>query len=136
MAKKLNQELNPDYNLEESIKELRRVEKKNIQRIPRGKGRRGRGRTQTVPARPTEKGITIREPVEQSSGSLTTHPSESSDRKGKGILMEEPKKLKKDSCLTQCLESVQTTPTEQEEKKCDEVVESVYNVLVFRRFND
>ena len=56
LAKKLNQELNPDYNLEESIKELRRVEKKNIQRIPRGKGRRGRGRTQTVPARPTEKG--------------------------------------------------------------------------------
>ena len=31
LAKKLNQELNPDYNLEESIKELRRVEKKKIQ---------------------------------------------------------------------------------------------------------
>ena len=129
LAKKLNQELNPDYNLEESIEELRRVEKKKIQRIPRGKGRRGRGRTQTVPARPTEKGITIKEPVEQSRGSLTKHPTESSDRKGKGILMEEPKKSKKDSCLTQCHESVQSTPTEQEEKKCDEVVESVYNAI-------
>ena len=129
LAKKLNQELNPDYNLEESIKELRRVEKKKIQRVPRGKGRRGRGRTQTVPARPMEKGITIREPVEQSRGSLTKHPSESSDRKGKGILMEEPKKSKKDSCLTQCHESVQSTPTEQEENKCDEVVESVYNAI-------
>ena len=41
--------------------------------------------------------------------------------------MEETKKSKKDSCLTQCHESVQSTPTEQEEKKCDEVVESVYN---------
>ena len=30
MAKKLNQELNPDYNLEESITELKRVERKNI----------------------------------------------------------------------------------------------------------
>ena len=129
LAKKLNQELNPDYNLEESIKELRRVEKKNIQRVLRGKGRRGRGRTQTVPARPIEKGITIREPVEQSRGSLTKHPSESSYRKGKGILMEEPKKSKKDSCLTKCHESVQSTPTEQEEKKCDEVVESVYNAI-------
>ena len=129
LAKKLNQELNPDYNLEESIKELRRVEKKKIQRVPRGKGRRGRGRTQTVPARPIEKGITIREPVEQSRSSLTKHPSESSDRKGKGILMEEPKKSKKDSCLTQCHESVQSTPTEQEEKKCDEVVESVNNAI-------
>ena len=66
LAKKLNQELNPDYNLEESITELRRVERKNIRRIPRGRGRRGRGRTQSVPARPIEKGITIREPVEQS----------------------------------------------------------------------
>ena len=129
LAKKLNQELNPDYNLEESIKELRRVEKKNIQRIPRGKGKRGRGRTQTVLARPIEKGITIREPVEQSRGSLTKHPSESTDRKGKGILMEEPKKSKKDFCLTQCHESVQSTPTEQEEKKCDEVVESIYNAI-------
>ena len=114
LAKKFNQELNPYYNLEESIKELRRVEKKNIKRIPRGKGRRGRGRTQTVPARTIEKRITIREPVEPSRGSLTTHPTESSDRKGKGILMEEPKKSKKDSCLTQCHESVQSTPTEQE----------------------
>ena len=82
-----------------------------------------------MPARPTEKGITIRGPVEQSRGSLTTHPSESSDRKGKGILMEESKKSKKDSCLTQCHESVQSTPTEQEEKKCDEVVESIYNTI-------
>ena len=125
LAKKLNQELNPDYNLEESIKELRRVEKKNIRRIPRGRGRRGRGRTQSVPARPIEKGITIKEPVEQSRGSLTTHPTESIDRKGKGILIEEPKKSKKDFCLTQSHETVQSTPTEQEEKKCDEVVELV-----------
>ena len=125
LAKKLNQELNPDYNLEESIKELKRVEKKNVRRIPRGKGRRGRGRTQTEPARPIEKGITIREPVEQSRGSLTAHPSESIDRKGKGILIEEPKKSKKDSCLTQSHETVQSTPTEQEKKKCDEMVESV-----------
>ena len=43
--------------------------------------------------------------------------------------MEEPKKSKKDSCLTQCHESVQSTPTEQEEKKCDEVVDSVYNAI-------
>ena len=34
LAIKLNQELNPEYNLEESIKELRKVEKKKIQRIP------------------------------------------------------------------------------------------------------
>ena len=127
LAKKLNQELNPDYNLEESIKELRRVEKKKIQRVPRGKGRRGRGRTQTEPARPIEKGISIREPVEQSRSSLTSQPSESSDRKGKGILIEEPKKSKKDSCSTQIHESVQSTPAEQEEKKCDEVVESATN---------
>ena len=125
LAKKLNQELNPDYNLEESITELRRVERKNIRRIPRGKGRRGRGRTQSVPARPIEKGITIREPVEQSRGSLTTHPTESVDRKGKGILIEESKKSKKDSCLTLSHETVQSTPTEQEKKKCDEIVESV-----------
>ena len=125
LDKKLNQELNPDYNLEESITELRRVERKNIRRIPRGKGKRGRGRTQSVPARPIEKGITIREPVEQSRGSLTTHPTECVDRKGKGILIEESKKSKKDSCLTLSHETVQSTPTEQEKKKCDEIVESV-----------
>ena len=125
LAKKLNQELNPDYNLEESITELRRVERKNIRRIPRGRGRRGRGRTQSVPARPIEKGITIREPVEQSRGSLTTNPTESVDRKGKGILIEEPKKSKKDSCLTQSHETELSTSTEQEEKKCDEVIELV-----------
>ena len=124
LAKKLNQELNPDYNLEESITELRRVERKNIRRIPRGRGRRGRGRTQSVPTRSIEKGITIREPVEQSRGSLTTNPTESVDRKGKGILIEEPKKSKKDSCLTQSHETVQSTSTEQEEKKC-EVIELV-----------
>ena len=74
LAKKLNQELNPDYNLEESITELKRVERKHVQRIPRGRGRRGRGRTQSVPKRPIEKGITIREPVEQSRDSLTNKP--------------------------------------------------------------
>ena len=125
MAKKLNQELNPDYNLEESITELRRVERKNIRRIPGRRGRRGRGRTQSVPSKPIEKGITIREPVEQSRGSLTTNPTESVDRKGKGILIEEPKKSKKDSCLTQSHETVQSTSTVQEEKKSDEVIELV-----------
>ena len=125
MAKKLNQELNPDYNLEESITELRRVEKKNIRRIPGRRGRRGRGRTQSVPSKPIEKGITIREPVEQSRGSLTTNPTESVDRKGKGILIEEPKKSKKDSCLTQSHETVQSTSTVQEEKKSDEVIKLV-----------
>ena len=124
LAKKLNQELNPDYNLEESITELKRVERKHVQRIPRGRGRRGRGRTQSVPKRPIEKGITIREPVEQSRDSLTTNPVESVDRKGKGVLIEEPKKSKKDSCLTQSHETVQSTSTEQEEKKC-EVIELV-----------
>ena len=103
------------------------MEKKKIQRVPRGKGRRGRGRTQTEPARPIEKGITIRDPVEQSRSSLTSQPSGSSDRIGKGILIEEPKKSKKDSCSTQIHESVQNTPAEQEEKKCDEVVESATN---------
>ena len=124
MAKKLNQELNPDYNLEESITELKRVERKHVQRIPRGRGRRGRGRTQSVPTRPIEKGITIREPVEQSRDSLKTNPIESVDRKGKGVLIEEPKKSKKDSCLTQSHETVQSTSTEQEEKK-SEVIELV-----------
>ena len=124
LAKKLNQELNPEYNLEESITELKRVERKNIQRIPRGRGRRGRRRTQSVPARHIEKGITIQEPVEQSRGSLTTNPAESVDRKGKGILIEESKKSKKDSCLTQSHEIVQSTSNEQEEKK-SEVIELV-----------
>ena len=124
LAKKLNQELNPEYNLEESITELKRVERKSIQRIPRGRGRRGRGRTQSVPTRPIEKGITIREPVDQSSDSLTTNPVESVDRKGKGVLIEEPKKSKKDSCLTQIHETVESTSTEQEEKK-SEVIELV-----------
>ena len=123
LAKKLNQELNPEYNLEESITELKRVERRNIQRIPRGRGRRGRGRTQYVPARPIEKGITIREPVEQSRGILT-NPTESIDRKGKGILIEEPKKSKIDSCLTQGQETVLSISTEQEEKK-SEVIEVV-----------
>ena len=124
LAKKLNQELNPEYNLEESITELKRVERKSIQRIPRGRGRRGRGRTQSVPTRPIEKGITIREPVEQSSDSLKTNPAESVDRKGKGVLIEEPKQSKKDSCLTQIHETVQSTSTEQEEKK-SEVIELI-----------
>ena len=56
---------------------------------------------------------------------MTTHPTESIDRKGKGILIEESKKSKKDSCLTLSHETVQSTPTEQEKKKCDEIVESV-----------
>ena len=55
---------------------------------------------------------------------MTSQPSGSSDRKGKGILIEEPKKSKKNSSSTQIHESVQSTPAEQEEKKSDEVVES------------
>ena len=78
-----------------------------------------------MPSKPIEKGITIREPVEQSRGSLITNRTESVDRKGKGILIEEPKKSKKDSCLTQSHETVQSTSTEQEEKKSDEVIELV-----------
>ena len=125
LARKLNQELNPDYNLEESLEEQRRVEKKKIPKAPRGRGRgRGRGRTQSISVRPIEKGITIREPVEQSRSSLSSQPSESSDRKRKGILMEEPKKSKKNSSSTQIPESVQSTPAEQEEKIFDKVVES------------
>ena len=124
LAKKLNQELNPDYNLEESITELKRVERKSIRRIPRGRGRRGRGRTQSVPTRPIEKGITIREPVEQSRDSLTSNPAENVDRKGKGVLIEESKQSKKDSCLIQIHETVQSTSTEQEEKK-NEVIELI-----------
>ena len=73
-------------------------------------------------ARPIEKGITIREPVEQSRSSISSQPTESIDRKGKGILIEEPKK--KSSSSTQVPESVQSTPAEQEEKKSDEVIES------------
>ena len=124
LAKKLNQELNPEYNLEESITELKRVERKSMQRIPGRRGRRGRGRTQSVPTRLIEKGITIREPVEQSRDSLTSNPTESVDRKGKGVLIEEPKQSKKDSCLTQIHETVESTSTEQEEKK-SEVIELV-----------
>ena len=101
------------------------MEKKKIPKDPRGRGRgRGRGRTQSTYVRPIEKGITIREPVEQSRSSMTSQLSESSDIKGKGILMEEPKKSKKNSSSTQVHESVQSTPAEQEEKRTDEVVES------------
>ena len=125
LARQLNLEINPDYNLEESLEEQRRLEKKKIPKDPRGRGRgRGRGRTQSTSVRPIEKGITIREPVEQSRSSMTSQLSESSDRKGKGILMEEPKKSKKNSSSTQVHESVQSTPAEQEEKRTDEVVES------------
>ena len=118
LARQLNLEINPDYNLEESLEEQRRLEKKKIPKAPRGRGRgRGRGRTQSTSVRPIEKGITIREPVEQSRSSLSSQLSESSDRKGKGILMEEPKKSKKNSSSTQIPESVQSTPAEQEEKR-------------------
>ena len=55
---------------------------------------------------------------------MTTNPAESVDRKGKGILIEESKKSKKDSCLTQSHETVQSISTEQEEKK-SEVIELV-----------
>ena len=56
---------------------------------------------------------------------MSSQPSESADRKGKGILIEEPKKKsKKLSSSTQVPESVQSTPAEQEEKISDEVVES------------
>ena len=128
LARKLNQELNPDYNFEESLEEQRRVEKKKIPKAPRGRGRgRGRGRTQTVSARPIEKGIMIREPAEQSRSSLSSQPTESTDRKGKGILIEEPKKKSKKS-YSSVPESVQSTPAvEEEEKKSEEVVESILN---------
>ena len=125
LARQLNLEINPDYNLEESLEEQRRLEKKKIPKAPRGRGRgRGRGRTQSTSVRPIEKGITIKEPVEQSKSSLSSQLSESSDRKGKGILMEEPKKSKKNPSSTQFPESVQSTPAEQERKRTDEVVES------------
>ena len=66
----------------------------------------------------------IRDPTEQSRSSISSQPSESTDMKGKGILIEEPKKKsKKLSSSTQVPESVQSTPAEQEEKISDEVVE-------------
>ena len=101
------------------------MERKKIPKVPRGKGRgRGRGRTQSKSIRPIEKGISIREPVEQPRSSLSSQPSESVDRKGKGILLEEPKKSKKNSSSTQLPESIQSTPVEEEEqKKTDEKVE-------------
>ena len=97
------------------------MERKQIPKVPRG---RGRGRTQSKSIRPIEKGISIREPVEQSMSSLISQPSESIDRKGKGILLEEPKKSKKNSSSNQIPESVQSTPVEEEKKRIDEVVES------------
>ena len=125
LARLLNLEINPDYNLEESLEEQRRLERKKIPKVPRGRGRgRGRGRTQSKSIRPIEKGISIREPVEQSRSSLISQPSESIDRKGKGILLEEPKKSKKNSSSNQIPESVQSTPVEEEKKRIDEVVES------------
>ena len=82
LARQLNLEINPDYNLEESLEEQRRLERKKIPKAPRGRGRgRGRGRTQSTSTRPIEKGITIREPVEQSRSSLSSQLSESIDRK-------------------------------------------------------
>ena len=95
MAKLLNLEINPDFDLEESIAEQRRLEKKKIPKVPRGKGRgRGRGRTQPKP-RPIEKGISIRAPtVEESKSASEVQTSEIKDKKGKGILLEEPKKSK------------------------------------------
>ena len=125
LARLLNLEINPDYNLEESLEEQRRLERKKILKDKRGRGRgRGRGRTQSKSIRPIEKGISIREPVEQSRSSLISQPSESIDRKGKGILLEEPKKSKKNSSSNQIPESVQSTPVEEEKKRIDEVVES------------
>ena len=125
LARLLNLEINPDYNLEESLKEQRRLERKKISKVPRGRGgRRGRGRTHSKSTRPIEKGISIREPVEQPRSSLISQPSESVDRKGKGILLEEPKKSKKNSSSNQIPESIQSTPSEEEKKRIDEVVES------------
>ena len=126
MARLLNLEINPDYNLEESLEEQRRLERKRIPKVPRGKGRgRGRGRTQSKSIRPIEKGISIKEPVEQPRSALTIQPSESIDRKGKGILLEEPKKSKKNSSSAQIPESIQSIPVEEEkEKKNVEIVES------------
>ena len=124
LARQLNVEINPEYNLEESLEEQRRLERKKIFKAPRGRGRgRGRGRTQSKSTRPMEKRITIKEPVEQSRSSLLSQPSESIDRKGKGILLEEPMKLKKNSSSTEIPESIQSTPVEEENKRTDEVVE-------------
>ena len=39
LARQLNLEINPDYNLEESLEEQRRLEKKKIPKAPRGRGR-------------------------------------------------------------------------------------------------
>ena len=81
-----------------------------------------------MPARPIEKGIMIREPIEQSRSSLSSQPTKSTYRKGKGILMEEPKKKSKKSySSTHVPESVQSTPVVEEEKKSEEVVESTLN---------
>ena len=127
LARKLNQELNPYYDFEESLEEQRKVEHKKTPKAPRGRGKgRGRGRTQSVPARPIEKGIMIREPAEQSRSSLSSQPTKSTDRKGKGILIEEPKKKSKKS-YSFVPESVQSTPVVEEEKKSDKVVESTLN---------
>ena len=57
LAKLLNLETNPDYNLEESLEEQRRLERKKIPKVPRGRGRgRGRGMTHSKSTRPIEKG--------------------------------------------------------------------------------
>ena len=85
MARLLNLEINPDYNLEESLERQRRLERKKILKDKRGRGRgRGRGRTQSKPIRPIEKGISIREPVEQSRSSLSKQPSRKYRQKRKG----------------------------------------------------
>ena len=68
----------------------------------------------------------IREPSEQSRSSLSSQPTESTYRKGKGILIEEPKKKSKKS-YSFVPESVQSTSVVEEEKKSDEVVESTLN---------
>ena len=70
----------------------------------------------------------IREPAEQSRSSISSQPTESTDRKGNGILIKEPKKKsKKSSSSTPVPESVRSTPVE-EEKKSDKVVKSNLNV--------
>ena len=89
LAKKINQELNPDYDFEESLEELRRVEKEQTPKATRGRGKgRGRGRTPSLTTRPIEKGIIIREQSEQSRSTLSSQTAESTDTKGKGILIE------------------------------------------------
>ena len=48
LARLLNLKINPDYNLEESLEEQRRFERKKILKDSKGRGRgRGRGRTQS-----------------------------------------------------------------------------------------